>query len=329
MVKQVFRTLPLALVCLGGWVTACSEQAVVSSGQGGSAGTAPASGGSAGAPSPPIVPGTGTGGGGSSTGGAGGASAGGGGTGGAAAIAGSSGSAGAPPYVAPVSTVMCDEPHVGGMAVGIADFDDGLEIAGVDGRGGIWFGYSDGTGKQTDNPIPVVESDLGGKAMHVTGSGFKNWGSGIGSSIAFNFEKSAQCPYDASAFSGVRLKLKGEGSVRLRVTQVATTPATASDRKGSCDPNRAVCDGHHEVTVLLTEDWVEHEFAWTDFKQVFGKLVDFDAKQIIGLSFEFNSGTEYDIWVDDIAFTQSGEGGAGGAGAGGAAAGGENAGGSE
>ena len=327
MAKHWSGSLRTAAVSVG-LLAACSEQAAVSSGQGGAGGMATVTAGAGGSLGAVPVVTAGTAGATAPSAGAGGSAAGS--AGAAGSLAAAAGSAGGPsvtPYVPPVSKVMCPPAPVGGMAVGIADFDEGLDVLGVDGRGGIWFGYSDGTGKQTDSPIPVVESGVGGngKAMHVEGGGYKNWGSGIGSAIAFDFQKNAQCPYDASAFSGLRLKVKGEGSVRLRITQVATTPATATDRYGTCDPNKATCDGHHEVTITLTEEWAEHAYAWADFKQLFGKLVDFDAKSIIGVSFEFNSGTMYDLWVDDIAFTRADEGGEGGAGAGGASVGGAGA----
>lgn len=324
MTKQVFHSLGGVALFLGSIVVACSNQTTPSQAQAGSGGGGASSGmtGVSGSvPMPPLGTSGSSSGGSLGSGGAGGA----GGAAGAAGTATQAGSGGKPPYVPPVSSVTCPAAHVGGEALAIADFDDGLDVMGVDGRGGVWFGYGDGTGKQTDSPIPVVTSDQGGKAMHVTGSGFTNWGSGIGCAIAFDFQKNVQCPYDASAFTGLRVKVKGEGSVRLRLAQVATTPVTAKDRRGECDPNVATCDGHHEVTLLLTSTWTEHVLLWSDFKQVFGKLVDLDPKSVLGLNFEFNSHTTYDAWIDDIAFTKAGdvggEGGAGGMGSGGAEAG--------
>ncbi len=317
---HVFRSLSATTLVLGSFA-ACSEQAAVPVSSAGAAGqSALPSGGSTSTANPPLASaGNVTSGGmpGMTLGGSGGSG------GGGAATAGTSsgaGSGGMTPYVPPVSSVMCPAPQVGGSEVGIANFDDGLDILGVDGRGGVWFGYSDGTGSQTDNPIPVVASDLGGKALHLSGGGYTNWGSGIGCAIGFDFQKNVQCPYDASAFSGIRLKVKGSGTVRLRIVQVATTPATVSDRMGSCDPNKSQCEGHHEVPIALTEGWTEHEFVWADFQQTFGKLVDFDAKTVLGLGFEFNSNTTYDAWIDDIEFTLPGAGGGGnegGAGVGG------------
>jgi hypothetical protein len=317
---HAFRSLSATALVFVSFV-ACSEQAAAPASSGGAAGqsTLPG-GGSSGTANPPLATaGSVTSGGmmGTTLGGSGGSGGSAAGTAGASSAAGSGGMA---PYVPPVSSVMCPAPHAGGSEVGIAHFDDGLDVLGVDGRGGVWFAYSDGTGSQTDNPIPVVASDLGGKALHITGGGYTNWGSGIGCAIGFDFQKNAQCPYDASAFSGIRLKVKGSGIVRLRIVQVATTPATVSDRMGSCDPNKAQCEGHHEVPIALTEDWTEHEFAWADFTQTFGKLVDFDAKTVLGLGFEFNSNTTYDAWIDDIEFTLPGAGGGGNEG--GAAAGG-------
>jgi hypothetical protein len=259
--------------------------------------------------------GAGGGGGGS----AGGASAGGISAGGSAGSAGSSGSAagGAGPYVPPVSHVTCPVAPVGGTEPLIADFEDGLKIIPQDGRGGIWFSYSDGTGTQS-NPIPIVASDLGGQAMHVVGKGFTNWGSGIGSAIAFDFGKNVQCPYDVSLFAGVTVRVKGKGTAYLRMTQVEMTPATAIDRKGSCDPNKDNCEGHYQVEIELTSTWTVHEYQWSDLKQPFGSPQPFNPKNVLGVSFEFHAPVDYDFWLDDVAFLSdegpNGAGGAGGAG---------------
>jgi hypothetical protein len=310
---HVFRSLSATTLVLASFA-GCSEQTVPMSSGGAAGQSASPSGGAAGPSNPPLATaGSVTSGGmvGMTMGGTGGSGGSGGSGAGMAGASSGAGSGGMVPYVPPVSSLMCPAAAMGGSEVGIANFDEGLDILGVDGRGGVWFGYSDGTGSQTDNPIPVVASDLGGKALHITGGGYTNWGSGFGCAIGFDFQKNAQCPYDASAFSGIRLKVKGSGTVRLRIVQVATTPATVSDRLGTCDPNKSQCEGHHEVPIVLTEDWTDHEFAWADFQQTFGKPVDFNAKTVLGLGFEFNSNTTYDAWIDDIEFTLPGAGGGG------------------
>src|SRR5450432_3238170 len=50
----------------------------------------------------------------------------------------------------PVSPVTCPNAPVGGSDVHLADFESGLAVIGKDGRAGVWFAYSDGSGKQTD-----------------------------------------------------------------------------------------------------------------------------------------------------------------------------------
>lgn len=256
----------------------------------------------------------------SSVGGAGGVSAGAGGGAGVAGIASNAGSGGAvvvPPHVPPVSHVNCGPAPVGGLTPLVADFEDGLKIIPQDGRGGIWFEYADGSGTQT-NPIPIVASDAGGQAMHVVGKGFTNWGSGIGSAIAFDFGKNVQCPYDVSLFDGISVRVKGTGTAHLRITQVEMTPATAGDRKGSCDPSTDVCEGHYEVAIELTSTWTVHRYKWNELAQPFGNPQPFNPKSVLGVSFEFHAPIDYDFWLDDVAFLATGSAGEGGAGAGGA-----------
>jgi len=98
-----------------------------------------------------------------------------------------------------------------------------------------------------------------------------------------------------------RRVVRALGTVRLRVEEIATTPILAPDRMGSCE---GLCDEHYEAALPLTDAWTEHAYTWRQLVQPFGTPATFDPKTLLGLNFEFNAGTTYDLWLDNIEFTK-------------------------
>jgi hypothetical protein len=263
----------------------------------------------------------GTGGAGGSTGGSksgtGGSSAGSGGysgtssTGGSGAVA--SGCTGAPPQ--------------GGTDALIDDLEDGNnESRAVDGRKGYWFVFNDATTGGVQTPTGDFTASDGGangsaKAAHTTGTGFTNWGGGMG--VSFNAVGSLNCPYNAISFTGIEFWAKGTGLVRVMVGSDATVPVSAG---GTCTPE-ADCHNHHGKDITFTANWTKYTLAWSDLTQdsTWGKQVGaIDPSKLIQINFQAKA--PFDFWVDDLAFTggspttDGGSGGsAGSAGAAGAA----------
>src|SRR5690606_1927607 len=98
----------------------------------------------------------------------------------------------------------------------IDDLDDGdASIAEVGGRIGAWYTYNDETtgGEQA----PPSDSDFAPSAggptdsgfmARTTGSGFTEWGAGMGFDL--NNPGDAKGTWDASAFTGVAFKARGD-----------------------------------------------------------------------------------------------------------------------
>jgi endo-1,4-beta-D-glucanase Y len=237
------------------------------SGSGGSAGSggttakggSSGSGGSAGAGGTTARGGSGgTGSGGTSAGGAGagGTSAGGAGAGGASTGAGGTSAGGATGSGGATT-------GAGGSTLGectnagtVSNFDDGTMAVRDVAKSGLttalWDKYSDGTGNIKLAVEDGGSGTCGPKALHVTGSGFSDWGGGVEFILAGTFTpnpgKSAAKPVDMSAYVGIQFKAKiGSGHknpVRIQIS----TPDTEekAESSGKCDKATGddVCYNH-------------------------------------------------------------------------------------
>jgi hypothetical protein len=206
----------------------------------------------------------------------------------------------------------------------IDDLEDGDNaVLAVEGRDGFWYSYNDGTAGATQSPSPSVdlapEAIPGGrgtstKAVHTTGSGFTDWGAGVG--VGLNEDSSKPCVYDASVHTGIELWAKGDATVRMNVATIATADKTEG---GSCSTS---CDDHFGASLDLTSTWTKYTIAFTDLQQAgWGTVASFDAAKLLGLSWQVPGGVDFDFWIDDVTFypaVEQPDGGGGAAGAAGA-----------
>jgi hypothetical protein len=202
----------------------------------------------------------------------------------------------------------------------IDDMEDPYSaILAVAGRGGNWFAFNDDSdgAKQTPRPninYPMerldVPRDGSLQSVRTHGFGFREWGAGIG------FEINSTKPYDASAYAGVafwgRRGPTSDPTIRADVTDHFTAPAggecdqfAACNRSGNCDPSLKVCYDTFGVDIELTEDWVFYEYLWSDMFQLGwsgNPQESITQDEIYGMRFQTETGAEFDVWIDDIAF---------------------------
>jgi hypothetical protein len=192
----------------------------------------------------------------------------------------------------------------GGASLLIDDLSSGnAQIAVSDGRNGLWFDYTDGTGgtitPAISGPFQVVlgTGPRGGYAARIAGSGFTSWGAAIG----FNLSQStaAACPYDASAFSGITFWAKAAAPLVARLN-VVTTDTQASHDSGAC---ASACNAVAAV-------WQKYTFAFTDLTRRAGsvdaQVAAFDATRVVSVEFQVPAKTAFDLSVTDISFTPAG-----------------------
>jgi hypothetical protein len=175
-------------------------------------------------------------------------------------------------------------------------------VASLDGRGGNWITYDDGTGKQTPpDKSPLFPSRLASprgssaRALHLFGGKFTNWGVTFGAELA-----DAAC-YDASEYAGVSFVAKGPG-----VLKVGFQMLDVQDVKygGLCKTD---CYNAHRKVVELSKSWKEYSVRWEELHQLYeaGPPLAFDPSRVRFLEFSVApEDTPFDLWVDDVRFVK-------------------------
>jgi len=191
------------------------------------------------------------------------------------------------------------------------DFEDGdIYIAAVGLRTGIWFRYDDGT-KGATGPTPLVcsrlvgaPSALGDYAIHVTASGFSDWGSGLGADFILGREV-----YDISRYSGIRFWARAtEGKNLEHRIQISDTTTDATG--GKCNPapdapNSKRCGNHFGKTVMLTTRWARYEVRFAAMTQAPGwGLTEpaLDTAHVYGIQVTTRAMADVDFWLDQLEF---------------------------
>jgi hypothetical protein len=184
-------------------------------------------------------------------------------------------------------------------------------ILGIEGRQGAWYTYNDETAGGTQAPevgkdfaMATLAPPRGDStaAANTSGEGFTDWGAGVG----FDLDNTGttKATYDASAFSGIKLYAKiGPGSsksLRINVVDKQTAP-----EGGICKEADAECFDDFGAGVALTEEWKEITLAFADLtQQGFGKKFDaVDASALYAIHFQVDAGSKFDLWIDDVSFT--------------------------
>lgn len=203
----------------------------------------------------------------------------------------------------------------GGGQTGTGDLVDDLEdgddlIEQVDGRLGGWYTFHDDTAAGVQTPgDESFTPDAGGAgdsayAARTTGSGFTDWGAGMGFDLnnpeAIG-ETGARGTYDATGYSSISFRAKGNVPVRFALETAGVTP---TDRGGTCTPSTTEgkeCDDLHGQPLALTSDWKEFDIEFDKLRQEgWGLPVDFDASTSMAVLFTADQGLEFDFAVDDV-----------------------------
>lgn len=184
------------------------------------------------------------------------------------------------------------------------DFEDGdtLVLPGVE-RVGWWSAWNDATEGGYVSPdaahLSPSEREDGGKALHFVARGLSVWGATLGVNLQWTRHR-VRCPLNASRYRGLRLTLKGSGSLPV---QVATFDTTGPPGGGDCSEK---CYDHHQVIVQASPEWTTHEIRWEALHQEgWGKPAAFDAASVVGIYFAPRpADLPLDVWIDDVGFIE-------------------------
>lgn len=196
----------------------------------------------------------------------------------------------------------CGNTPPGALAL-IDDFDDGDNVAVAEPeREAYWFTVDDGSAGSMEPKGEFLPASGGYRrtpSAHVTVSGYTVWGAALMANISHKTE--LRCPYNASAFAGLRFVARGQGRVRvaLQVPGVVST-----EYGGTCNEQTEVCYDNHGIFVELGAEYQAYELPWSSFRQRgFGAPVPFDPKTIFALQFSMEvADLPVDLWVDQVEF---------------------------
>jgi hypothetical protein len=190
--------------------------------------------------------------------------------------------------------------------------DQDASIANEGGRVGVWNILNDNSVGATQTPEPptftmssIAPARSGSLyAARSAGSGFNLWGAGFGFDL--NGDGETKSAFDASAFTGITFwamtGLTKELTIRMTVGDGNT-----SKEGGVCTETASGCNDHFAANlVLVPGEWKQYTVLFSELAQDgWGEPFPApDASTLYSIWFTVGARVDFDIWVDDIAFTE-------------------------
>jgi hypothetical protein len=233
------------------------------------------------------------------------------GIGGSAGVAGSPSAAGSPNNAGSAGTAGTGSGLVGDQ---IDDFEDqDIFILRLSMRNGPWYGVKDATASGTVGPTMTIaalaSADLrpggtGTAALHLTASGFADWGAGVGADMVNQMGKKAA--YDVSAYRAIRFYAKiGSGSTSSVKVLLPNVYSDADGGKCSDLDSTKRCGDHLFKSVSgLTTTWAQYEVKFAELtQQAFGlPQTSLDPTGVYSVQFTLANKLPIDLWIDDVTF---------------------------
>lgn len=191
----------------------------------------------------------------------------------------------------------------------IDDLERGTgQICSGEGRVGVWYVFNDGSGVQWPAPTPpgtpVETSQIPSgrseskRAMHTSGSGFQEWGAGLGLDLAHDGVSYGR--YDAHEYDGIRFWARSDQPMQL-VVRVGSAPTVVAEFGGACPMEPCA---PHAGTFLVGQQWTEFNLPFNDLLQFgyYNQPADLLRDQLINLQFMPLDALAFDYWIDDVRF---------------------------
>lgn len=194
--------------------------------------------------------------------------------------------------------ISCDVVRATGSAPLIDDFEGSDTLAlQNDGRDGSWYVFQDGTGTLSSGSPPIPEdggANGSGKALHLAGSGFVNWGAGVSVEL-----RQSSAPYDATVHQGLRFWARGTGSLRIILVQANLAPGHFCS---TCPTGSSECGVFYKSEIFLSSIWSEIVLPWASFGRDLAGTTGLAADQLMMIQFEAPGPNAFDVWLDDVGF---------------------------
>jgi hypothetical protein len=179
-----------------------------------------------------------------------------------------------------------------------------------DGRSGGWYAFDDGTVTATRTPsgtppgFPLEELDVprgnSTLAVHISGSGYTNWGGGVGASLVTGGPEEVTS-WDMSDYAGISFWARGSGTMWAQMSMRETRDAT-QDYPGTCEPVLGFnCnDNYAGNAFMLTDTWTEYVIPFATLNQEgWGHPAVF-SYNVNAIEFRWGTDGAFDFWIDDL-----------------------------
>lgn len=178
-------------------------------------------------------------------------------------------------------------------------------------REGWWYVAVDETqgtifptvGEFAATPLPPTEATLENRhALHGKAEGFRDWGVIWGTTTRW-VNDGVKCPFNASNFDGMTFRVKGKGSLHLKLGNPATTPP---EYEGTCKER---CWDAHGMRFPLSDDWQQVVVRWDRVQQGgWGAQAEFDPARLLTMNFSVaGKDLPVEFWLDDLYFLERGK----------------------
>jgi hypothetical protein len=190
----------------------------------------------------------------------------------------------------------------------IDDFEGELGwIYAQDGRSGLWVTYDDGSADAGAHEV-FLQSSPGHESEHALrarGSGFTEWGTGVGARLNDPPGAEKSHAYDASAYAGVRFWYQSQTQIAFRLQTLDTTSIynTFIDG-GTCTFSVGQC-ANFAFVLPPAASWTEVALTWDQITQPDWSLIvdtELDPATIVELRWESMPGDTFDYQIDDVSF---------------------------
>lgn len=178
------------------------------------------------------------------------------------------------------------------------------------GRSGNASVFNDGTGEQWPereplglgkfSPLPTCRGQSA-VALHTKGEGFTSWGAGA----AIRFSEHG---WDASAYAGLTFWAMSPTNTRIAFG-IASAETQDVAYGGACVPRDGKqCADHFTTSRTLTAAWMAYTITFAELRQAgFGVPAPsgtINPATLMELNIVFPPGAPFDVWIDDVVFTQ-------------------------
>ncbi len=193
----------------------------------------------------------------------------------------------------------------------IDDFEDGDDKPCLQGgRNGEWWVDHDGSpgstlslplGSSPVNPtrLPPGERESSQYALHFSGTGHRDWGAVVGTSLA------EDGPYNALKYDGIQFWLKAD--VPLSVV-LPTLQTVKKGDGGECEgTDNKNCDNHHAFHITKPKaGWAQYQVPFNALGQALAGGSAEWGPEVVGVQFLVHATESFDVWIDDVQFYQCG-----------------------